>query len=81
MNRLEQSIGITSETGGRLTEPRAVAPDAKVYFTNKPSNPAQLKLTVASGATALGSVLTCALPENLMINRVLLLLLRLSRLD
>jgi hypothetical protein len=38
-------------------------------------------LTVASGATALGSVLTCALPENSMIYRVLLLLIRLSRID
>ena len=48
-----------------ITEPSAVAPDAKVYFGNKPKQyELTPELTLASGATALGSVSTVSLLES-----------------
>ena len=51
--------------GQVITEPSAVALDARVYYGDKPRQCSFiLKLSLASGATALGSVMMSAYFQN-----------------
>ncbi len=71
----------SADRGPRRGSPAGVVdvPDAKVYFGNKPRQYGLiLKLTLASGATALGSVLTVSLLESSAVHSVLLLFIKLS---
>jgi hypothetical protein len=60
-------VAVTALSIQPFTEPSAVAPDAGVYIGNKPRPYSLiLRLTLASGATALGSVLTVSFHEPSM---------------
>jgi hypothetical protein len=58
-------LGVLRKQADAITEPRAAAPDARVYFSIKPYCLAHPRLTLASGATALRFCIGCVPSEGL----------------